>query len=175
MADDLSCQLGTGGQPGEIVPGYDLTRRRFLGYLTGGLVAAVAALLGIPLSAYVLSPVLEQEGRRWIEAVKLKDLAVGKMNTVRYEFQKKDGWRNIVQTRLAYVMAADGTNFTAFSSSCTHLGCTVRWDDQSQEFRCPCHVGVFDSRGRVVSGPPPAPLVQLNTKVEKGILFVEEV
>jgi Rieske Fe-S protein len=37
---------------------------------------------------------------------------------------------------------------------------------------CPCHDGYFNIKGEVVSGPPPVPLYNYETKVEDGILFV---
>ena len=53
----------------------------------------------------------------------------------------------------------------AFSLVCTHLGCTVVWKAEKKEFRCPCHDGLFDAHGNVLSGPPPAPLERLKIKV----------
>ena len=49
----------------------------------------------------------------------------------------------------------------AFSAVCSHLGCAVKWVRRDQEFVCPCHGGRFDARGRVVGGPPPAPLMAI--------------
>lgn len=57
--------------------------------------------------------------------------------------------------------------FLAFSSTCPHLGCKVRWEADATRFFCPCHNGVFNADGVAVSGPPadagqnlyPAPLV----------------
>jgi Rieske Fe-S protein len=46
--------------------------------------------------------------------------------------------------------------FYAISSTCTHLGCTVK--RASQGFECPCHGSRFDDDGRVVRGPAPSPL-----------------
>ena len=51
----------------------------------------------------------------------------------------------------------DGS-FRAFSLVCTHLACTVVWNSEKKEFTCPCHDGFFDAEGKVLSGPPPAPL-----------------
>jgi Rieske Fe-S protein len=58
----------------------------------------------------------------------------------------------------AVIVVRQRDGFKAFDASCTHLGCLVRWDQSSGEFRCPCHAAVFDADGRVVSGPPPAPM-----------------
>ena len=54
------------------------------------------------------------------------------------------------------VRGRDG--YVAFSASCTHLGCLVKWEPSTKHFACPCHAAVFDEKGGVVSGPPPAPL-----------------
>jgi cytochrome b6-f complex iron-sulfur subunit len=53
----------------------------------------------------------------------------------------------------------------AFSLVCSHLGCTVQWNPEKKTFYCPCHDGLFDAEGNVVSGPPPAPLDRLRVEV----------
>jgi cytochrome b6-f complex iron-sulfur subunit len=59
----------------------------------------------------------------------------------------------------------DGT-VRAFSLVCTHLACTVSWNPEKKNFYCPCHEGLFDAEGRVISGPPPAPLERLKVEVK---------
>ena len=49
---------------------------------------------------------------------------------------------------------------------CTHWGCEVRWSGEEQRYLCPCHDGVFDEGGRVVSGPPPRALVDYPVAVD---------
>jgi Rieske Fe-S protein len=51
------------------------------------------------------------------------------------------------------------------SGRCTHLGCTVRFDPVSAQFKCPCHGSRFDRSGMRVAGPATkdlerAPVVQ---------------
>jgi cytochrome b6-f complex iron-sulfur subunit len=41
---------------------------------------------------------------------------------------------------------------------CTHQGCTVRWDEAANRYKCPCHHGEYDAEGKVLIGPPPRPL-----------------
>lgn len=60
----------------------------------------------------------------------------------------------------------------AMSTVCTHLGCTVYWEQANQEFYCPCHAGRFDKDGNVIAGPPPAPLETYNTEIEGGNVFI---
>lgn len=48
--------------------------------------------------------------------------------------------------------------FVAFEGTCTHLGCLVKWDNQINQFACPCHGGSYDKDGQVLAGPPPLSL-----------------
>jgi len=60
----------------------------------------------------------------------------------------------------------------AISTVCTHLGCTVFWQKDRQEFFCPCHNGRFDKNGVVLEGPPPAPLDLYRVEIEGDNVFV---
>jgi cytochrome b6-f complex iron-sulfur subunit len=54
----------------------------------------------------------------------------------------------------------------ALSRVCTHLGCLVEYNRAKQQLVCPCHAGVYDLDGGVVSGPPPKPLKLVPLKIE---------
>jgi len=71
----------------------------------------------------------------------------------------------------AIVMNVDGT-IRAFLAVCTHEGCPLGWNAQQHLIRCPCHGGAYDTNGHVVSGPPPAPLTELRTRVDHGTIYV---
>lgn len=66
---------------------------------------------------------------------------------------------------------ADG-KIRAFSAICTHLGCVVQWQSAQKQYLCPCHHGIYDTDGKVVSGPPPRPLKALDTVLKNGQVFV---
>jgi Rieske Fe-S protein len=46
----------------------------------------------------------------------------------------------------------DGT-LHSFSAVCTHLGCTVSWNNSEKSFDCGCHGSRFSYSGKVINGP----------------------
>jgi cytochrome b6-f complex iron-sulfur subunit len=58
------------------------------------------------------------------------------------------------------------TSVRALSATCTHLGCNVAFDEEMKRFACPCHGGYYDTTGRVVAGPPPAPLATFEARAD---------
>ncbi|MFZ4579787.1 MAG: ubiquinol-cytochrome c reductase iron-sulfur subunit [Myxococcota bacterium] len=68
----------------------------------------------------------------------------------------------------------DDQGLRAMSSSCTHLGCNVRADGESNGYVCPCHGSRYDDQGHVVGGPAPRslPFYRLE-KDKRGRLVVD--
>ncbi len=62
----------------------------------------------------------------------------------------------------AVIYNMDGI-FTAYSLTCTHLGCTV--EAQGEGFTCPCHGSQFAPDGAVLQGPARLPLRALRVEV----------
>jgi len=74
--------------------------------------------------------------------------------------------------RFYLVRLADG-GFLALSSRCTHLGCSVPWDEKARTFPCPCHASTFDLRGEVLSPPAPRALDLHPVVIEAGLVKVD--
>jgi thiosulfate dehydrogenase [quinone] large subunit len=53
-----------------------------------------------------------------------------------------------------------GGTISAFSSRCTHTGCTRDWSFPSSQFQCNCHGSRFDTSGNVTVGPASSPLLR---------------
>jgi thiosulfate dehydrogenase (quinone) large subunit len=74
----------------------------------------------------------------------------------------------------AWIVHPSSATFVAFNATCTHAGCPVQYDPSSVQFVCPCHGGVYDARtGKVLQGPPPAPLQRIPVRVVSGQLRVD--
>ncbi len=157
----------------------EMSRRRFLSYLTGLLAGIITLIAGVPLVGMVVSPLLQKKKEEWVELGPLSSLVTGKPVKFTYSYQKIDGWfeRTAHNTAYGVRLPGDHGEIIVLSNICTHLGCGVRWDDAKQAFLCPCHDGRFDIQGRVVAGPPPKPLARFQWKESEGVILmkVEEV
>jgi len=72
-----------------------------------------------------------------------------------------------------YLVRLSDGGFLALHRQCTHLGCSVPWDEASGRFACPCHASAFDLRGDVLSPPAPRPLDLFAIRIENGIVKVD--
>lgn len=150
-----------------------INRRQFMSWVTGAIGAIIGLGLGIPAIAYIVGPSLKKEETQdWIGLGSTEKVDLGIPTLFKAKIQRQAGWIVNEEEISVFVFTENGREFVAMSNICTHLGCRVRWIDDREEFFCPCHNGVFNKDGRVVSGPVPRPLDQFETKVENGQLFV---
>lgn len=151
---------------------HDKNRRRFC---KAGL-AGISGLIGAAAlgggAVFLVSPALTNKmDGQWIEVGSKEDFDDGTYSQVVLEFPIQDGWFYGNQKMLAYVRR-QGDTVTALSAVCTHLGCNVRFEEERNEFICPCHAGIYDIEGRNIAGPPPKPLDRLPVKIEDDMVFV---
>lgn len=59
----------------------------------------------------------------------------------------------------------DDGHLHAVSATCTHMGCTVAFNDAERTWDCPCHGSRFDVDGAVLDGPANAPLARRDVGV----------
>lgn len=72
-----------------------------------------------------------------------------------------------------YLARLENGGFLALSRKCTHLGCTVIWDEQKSRFECPCHASAFDLAGDVISKPAPRALDYHAIVIENHVVKVD--
>jgi cytochrome b6-f complex iron-sulfur subunit len=78
----------------------------------------------------------------------------------------------VVLANNIYIVCTAQSTYIALSRICTHAGCSVSFNSSGKTFVCPCHGGVYNINGKVVSGPPPSPLAQYQVTVSGSTLSV---
>ena len=151
----------------------DLSRRDFMKVAIGAIGGLIGLGFGVPAIAYVMAPALaKNQSQNWIQLGAISKVETGKPTLFKVTITKQTGWIVNQEELSIYVLTEDGRNFAAMSNVCTHLGCRIRWIADQGQFFCPCHNGVYDKQGNVLSGPPPRPLDRYQTKVENDQLFI---
>lgn len=72
-----------------------------------------------------------------------------------------------------YLARLEDGGFLAIHQRCTHLGCSVPWDQTQKRFICPCHNSQFDETGQVLNPPAPRPLDLFPITIEAGQVKVD--
>ena len=72
-----------------------------------------------------------------------------------------------------YLVRDEEGGFLALHRKCTHLGCSVPWNEDEQRFACPCHASAFNLHGDVVNAPAPRPLDLFAVEISNGVVKVD--
>jgi cytochrome b6-f complex iron-sulfur subunit len=72
-----------------------------------------------------------------------------------------------------YLARQKDGGFIALSLRCTHLGCSVSWEEDKKRFICPCHSSVFDISGEVLNPPAARALDYYPVLIENGVVKVD--
>ncbi len=151
----------------------DLNRRKFMEIGIYAISGAIAAVSGTAFARFAIGPSFKEQKSKWIEVELEESQDEGSgFERVVLEYETKDGWLTDNARTLVYVKRVKEDKIIAISAGCTHLGCIVTWDEDQKIFKCPCHDGRFDADGKVISGPPPAPLKRHLAKIEDGVVFL---
>lgn len=135
----------------------EITRRKFFGYIIGGVGTVVSVGVATPLVGYILSPIWKKSKPIGSPIGRLSDIPTGEPKYLTYEERVRDGWYTRTLSRAAWVVS-DGDQVVVYDPRCTHLICPYYWDKERQIFQCPCHDGRYNLEGEVLHGPPPRPL-----------------
>ena len=139
----------------------DLTRRDFLKLLTSAGALAGVGMIATPVVAYFYPPKLEELPSEPVLVCPEVELPVWQSKIVKFG-----------RYPALIINLPDGLK--AYSAVCTHFACIVKWNPDTKQLECPCHEGYFSvSDGSVISGPPPAPLMALETEIIDGQIYVK--
>jgi len=137
-----------------------MKRRNFINFLFGGGLIGTLITFLYPIIRYIIPPKLSHTGVNQVTAAKIGELAPNS-----YKIFKFGNIPGIL------ILTKEGDYF-AFSAVCTHLTCTVLYEDDTETILCPCHNGRFDLAGNVISGPPPSPLEAFDIEISEDEIIV---
>jgi cytochrome b6-f complex iron-sulfur subunit/menaquinol-cytochrome c reductase iron-sulfur subunit len=139
--------------------------------------ALFGAVLSIPLGGAVLAPLVRGRGPgkgKLVRVAPLSALVADEPLKVTIVGELRDSWA-VTRRRCfgrAYLVLRTGGRVMALSATCPHLGCTIDLAPDRQSFECPCHGSAFRLDGKRVSGPSPRGMDELETRVERGEVFI---
>jgi nitrite reductase/ring-hydroxylating ferredoxin subunit len=124
-----------------------LSRRELLQAGLGAAAGVAAGAAGLSLLESRVTPGTADDAAQplvagpgfWTEVALVADLPAG--SALRFSTVAFDG----------FVVNDDGA-IRALSSTCTHMGCTLRFRPDHRDLRCPCHGASFDFSGRLANG-----------------------
>jgi Rieske Fe-S protein len=147
-------------------------RRGFLVRLIQGTYAVIGATLAFVVGGAVVAPSFGRRETMWLHAGDAERLEDGTPLTITLRVARPDGPSEVVDRKIVYLVKM-GEDVRALDSTCTHLGCRTRFNSETRQIECPCHGGVYDVTGKVISGPPPAPLRSMTTRIDNGQVMVQ--
>jgi menaquinol-cytochrome c reductase iron-sulfur subunit len=150
-----------------------LGRRSFVVRTITAIQALMGATLAFIIGGTTLAPSFSRRDSSWLRAAALDALPENQPVAVTLRVMRQDGYSQVVDRTLVYVVRTGEQDVRVLQSRCTHLGCQTSYDRRSKQIVCPCHGGVFDTHGNVVDGPPPTALPRLETRIEDGQVMVQ--
>ena len=144
------------------------SRRSFLSWAGWGAFLTALSAVGLAFLRYLYPRVLFEPSPIF-KAGRPEDYLVGEVSEKYKESQRV--W--IIRTQ---------EGIYALLAICTHLGCTPRWLNTEDKFKCPCHGSGFKRTGVNFEGPAPRPLERLKISlsptgeilIDKSKTFREE-
>ena len=147
-------------------------RRGFIVRLIQATYAVIGATLAFVVGGAVVAPSFGRRETMWLHAGNADALEEGTPLPITLRVARPDGPSEVVDRKIVYLVKT-GDAVRALDSTCTHLGCRTRFNAETKQIECPCHGGVYDVNGGVISGPPPAPLRVMTTRIDGGKVMVQ--
>jgi Rieske Fe-S protein len=159
----------------------NVSRRTFLTWYMAGLMTAtlVAGLAPILVFIWPPSPAGEKIGDVKVTPdAPVSSLADG--NAIRFNAPANSGFLELDgggantkdgRTYGGYAVNTGGKTLY-FAVTCSHLGCSVNFNQGAKRFECPCHGSRFSLQGKVIHGPAAFPLSHLQVTEQGSDLLV---
>jgi len=136
------------------------SRRQFLNKVITSGSAILAAYVIYPVIRYLIPPPVPLNAQTKVLAATSDEL---KPNSAKF-FRFLD--------KPAVLVRLPNGNYESLSAKCTHLGCTVAFQNTDNMFQCHCHGSEFDISGKVIRGPAQLPLQQYAVSISGNDIYV---
>jgi menaquinol-cytochrome c reductase iron-sulfur subunit len=139
----------------------EISRRDFIKVTTGIVGGLIGVAIGLPTISYLIDPALQGGGKDlWVSIGKFEDMKIDVPYPFSFTRVQVNGWERTSNSFGGYAVRKSDNpkDLIILNSRCTHLGCTVNWNEEAQGYICPCHDAKFSMDGKVLGGPPPRPL-----------------
>ena len=137
-----------------------MDRRTFTNtILAGGFLGWAGSVL-YPIISFLRPPKVPEANVSSVKAGSAADFPANSAQIVKF------GRKPVILIR------TEAGEFRAFNATCTHLDCIVQYRTDLKQIWCACHNGLYDTKGRNVSGPPPKPLEEYAVNVVNDEILV---
>lgn len=166
-------------------------RRNFVSCVLAGVISAVVGLVPMVTGLlFFLGPLFKKtdagaaveggvakdaEGR--VKVANLESLpADGSPRKFTVNDDREDAWNMFLnqQVGAVYLKKGEGKQVACLNVICPHLGCSVDYRSEQNDYYCPCHLSSFALDGSKQNDIPPRDLDELDVKVdENGDVWVK--
>jgi len=172
------CPCAEGGGAGRASsraapPAAGRNRRGFLFGIGTALMGVGGVLVAIPVVGTLFAPARRSNPNRWTDLGPVEQFPEGTTRLAKFTNPEHAPTDGETSRDACWVRSMGEGKFQVFAVNCAHLGCPVRWFEQSRLFMCPCHGGVYYEDGSRASGPPPRGLFTYGWRVVSGRLEIE--
>jgi cytochrome b6-f complex iron-sulfur subunit len=137
-----------------------LTRRNFLNRILAGGAAIFSAYVIYPVVRFLIPPPVPLDAQLKVQVATIDELKPNSAKSFRF-----------LDKAAVLIRLPDG-DYEALSAKCTHLGCTVAFQQPEDIFYCNCHGSEFNIDGKVLKGPAPLPLSQYVVSISGNDIYV---
>jgi Rieske Fe-S protein len=138
----------------------DVGRRRLVNGLLWTSVTGLVAAIVYPVARFLSPPRRPESEHSRVLAAKVSEMQGISWKV--FPFGQEPG----------ILIRTSTGEYRAFRATCTHLDCTVQFEEKTKRIWCPCHNGWYDLDGRNVAGPPPRPLEAFEVQLAGDDIFV---
>ena len=128
-------------------------RRQFFARIVKSIQSVIAGTRRRRAGGSILSPGFARREESWLPGPRARHLDDNAPTPATMRVAREDGYNQIVDRRVVFLVQDRRDRSHRARSTCTHLGCRVSWDAEAKELRCPCHGGTYDHRRHREVGP----------------------